>query len=98
MTKKQKKQISIGAVCSVLKRFLHPRPIVGPKYSNTTAIDRLEGLLVVRREEKGINGQSKQYTIFRHGEFENIKIYCVERHVKVKIEGTGADFFDEAEQ
>ena len=98
MTKKQKKQIGIGAVCSVLKRFLHPKPIVGPKYPNTTAKDRLEGLLVIRREEKSINGQSKQCIIFRHGDFENIEIYCVERYAKVTTEGAEADFFGEVEQ
>ena len=67
-------------------------------YPNTTFKDRLKDLLVIRREEQNINGQSQQCIIFIHGDFENIKTYCVERYTKVTTERAEVSFFVEVEQ
>ena len=91
---RQKKELGIGAVCDVLKRFLHPRAKVCERYPNTTSQERLRDLLVIRREIKKVNKQDKRCIVFRHSDFENVEIYCAERYARVLTEGSEADFFN----
>ena len=95
MARKKKKQNGIGAVCQALMKFMHPRPIICAKYPNATATDRLEGLLVIRKELKKVNRVDRMCIIFRHGDFENKELHCVERYCNVTTEGAAADYFDE---
>jgi hypothetical protein len=84
----------IGAQCSVLKRFLHPRTIVDAKYPNTTQSERLESLLVTRREVKRVNNKDQWCIIFRHDDFDNIEVYATERYCKVTHEGPAESYFE----
>ena len=51
------KRRGVGAVCSVIKRFLHPRKLVDEKYPNATHNECLDGLIALRRETCTINHQ-----------------------------------------
>jgi len=87
----------IGANCSVLKRFLHSRPIVDAKYPNATQSERLEPLLAIRREKKTVNHKEQWCIIFRHDDFENIELYAAERYCKVVEEGPFESLFVQGE-
>jgi hypothetical protein len=83
----------VGAQCSALKRYLHSRPIIDAKYPNATTTERLESLLAIRREKKTVNNRSQWVIIFRHDEFDNVEIYCVEKYCKVIQEGPPEAYF-----
>ena len=85
----------IGAKCSVLKRFLHSCPIIDAKYPNATQNERLDSLLVIRREIKRVKNREQWCIIFRHDDFENLEIYCTERYCKVTEQGPAASFFQQ---
>ena len=92
---KKKKQNGIGAVCSVITRFLHPRPLVAAKYPNAHHQHRTDGLLVSYRASKKVNRVDKMCIFFRHDDFDdNQLLHCVERYAKVLTEGGPADIFD----
>ena len=97
MRRQKKKQNGTGAICSALKRFLHPRKDVAGRYPNAVANERLPGLLAIRREEKSVNRAMKLCIVFRHDDFPNIEIYCAERYAAVVTEGSAADYFDQIE-
>ena len=83
----RKKQLGIGATCEALKRFLYPIKVVLNKYPNALAKERLEGLLVIKRESKKVNNKEKVCIMFRHNDFENEELHCAQRYVKVLTEG-----------
>ena len=83
----------IGAVCTVLKRFLHSRPDIVNKYPNSVFSDCLNNLLAIRKEKKTVNRKEQWCIIFRHDDFPNKEIYCVERYCKVLKEGPTGQFF-----
>eukprot|EP00957_Ditylum_brightwellii_P076518 5816006-Ditylum_brightwellii.AAC.1 len=62
----KKKRCDVGAVCSVIKRFLHPRKLVDEKYPNATYNECLDGLIALRRETCTVNHQQKQVVVFCH--------------------------------
>ena len=92
---KKKKQNGIGAVCSVITRFLHPCPLVAAMYPNAHHQHRTDGLLVSYRASKKVNRVDKTCIFFRHNDFDdNQLLHCVERYAKVLTEGGPADIFD----
>ena len=92
---KKKKQNGIGAVCSVITRFLHPRPLVAAMYPNAHHQHRTDGLLVLYRASKKVNRVDKTCIFFRHNDFDdNQLLHCVERYAKVLTEGGPTDIFD----
>lgn len=95
----RKKCLGVGATCSALKRLLHPSRLIEAKYPNKTFHERLDGLLVIGKDEKRINGKMQTAVLFRHDDFpdDNTILYCVPRFVKVHLEGTPEEFFDQAE-
>ena len=93
MPRKKKKSIGIGAVCEVLKRFLHPRPVLSQKYPNAAQQDRLQDLLVIKKEVRKVNKVDRVCIVFRHNDFEGQELYCAERYSSVITEGAEADFF-----
>jgi hypothetical protein len=73
--------------------FLHPSKTIQQKYNNIASFDRLEGLIVLRREEKRIRNNTQIAIVFRHADFEGIEVYCAERYALVTEEGSPSDFF-----
>ena len=59
-TMEKKKKMGIGAVCSVLKRYLHSRKDVDIKYPNVTQRDWLEGILVL---DQGVIKVNQKYQV-----------------------------------
>ena len=76
----RKKNNGVGALCSVLIRYLHPRRDVDTKYPRARFDDRLDGLLVQRRQIKKVNHRDQTVIVlFRHDDFPNLLVYCSER-------------------
>ena len=78
----------------MLVRYLHPAQRVAETIINISSNDRLNGLLVIKKEEKVVNRKKAQCIVFRHEKFEGHEIYAVARWVKVTKEGPAANFFD----
>jgi hypothetical protein len=88
------KKNGVGAVCSVLIRYLHPSIEVNTKYPRARYADRLEGLIVQRRQVKKLNHRDQTVVVFRHDDFPNLLVYCAERYAKVVECGDPCDYFD----
>ena len=89
----RKKKNGVGATCSVLIRFLHPRQQVVDRYPNASFSDRLDGLIAQRRILKKVSQKDQIVILFRHDNFPNLLVHTVERYAKVLEEGPACDFF-----
>ena len=76
--------MSIGAVCSALKRYQHLQKDVDAKYPNVTQLDWLEGLLVVDQGVIKVNHKD-QVCIFLHDDFPNQRLHCVGKKYKLGL-------------
>ena len=92
----KKKQLGVGAKCSVLIKYLHPSPTLAERFQNTGPADRLHVLLVTGRGEKAINRAKKAVILFRHDDFPNVELYCCPKFAKVAVEGPASQFFHNA--
>ena len=79
----RKKKIGVGATCSVLTRFLHPRPEIVRKYPNAKFADRLGGLIAQSMEVRKLNHKDQTVIVFRHNDFLNLMVYVQRRYAKV---------------
>ena len=84
---KLKLQNGIGARCSVIARFLHPRRLIKERYPNYTFDKRIGGLLVARREQKQVNHRIQQCLVFQHDDFNDQELYAVEKYGRVTEKG-----------
>ena len=89
----RKKKNGVGATCSVLIRFLHPRMQIVTQFPNAKYVDRLEGLVSQSREIKKVNHRDQTVIVFRHDDFPNELVYCNERYAKVVECGAQCDYF-----
>ena len=87
-----------GAICEVLLRYLHSRPVVSTKYPNASFNQCLGGLLCIREEMKTVNNKQVMCFVFRHDDFEGVKLHCVWRWSKVTTEGDPEHFFRSSTQ
>ena len=94
----QKLRHGAGAVCEVLLRYLHSRPVVSAKYPNASFNQRLGGLLCIREEIKTVNNKQVMCFVFRHDDFEGVELHCVRRWSKVTTEGDPEHFFSASTQ
>ena len=85
----KKNKMGIGAVWSAPKRYLHLPKVADAKYPNARLRVRLEGLLVVSQGVIKANHKDQVYIFFRHNDFPNQGIHCVEKYAKVITEGGG---------
>ena len=88
-----KKKNGIGATCSVLIQFLHPRIQVVTQFQNAKFVDCLEGLVSQSREIKKLNHRDQTVIVFCHNDFPNQFVYCNERYAKVVECGAECDYF-----
>ena len=82
-----KKQHGVGAICSVLKRFLHPSNLIREKYVNHAKDERLEGLFTIREEVRSVNRKDVLCLVFRHDDFENQLLYWIKKYARILHEG-----------
>ena len=59
-------------------KYLHSRKVVCNKYTNATAQQKLENLLVAQKETKKINYYDQELVVFHHEDF-NEDLHCVTR-------------------
>ena len=87
---------SVGATCSILIQFLHPRINLVTQYPNAKFVDCLEGLISQSREIKKLNHRDHTVIVFRHNDFPNQMVYCNEHYAKVVECEAECDYFDGA--
>ena len=89
-----KKRLGVGAECTVSLRFLHPKDKIAEKIPNQTKSQKLSVLVVQERMEKPIRRKPMQCVVFRHEDFGGQPLWCMEKNVKVDVEGPKETFFD----
>ena len=83
----------VGAVARVKKKYLHPAKDISDRFVNQDHNEELDGLLVLRKEQKRVKRREQSCVVFRHEDFDN-EIYCVDRWCKVVTEGPEESLFD----
>jgi hypothetical protein len=96
MPPKKKKQIGVGAHCSVLLKYLHPKQKIDEVIPLNARRNKqeLDECVVVSRETRNIKRKPKICIVLKHHSFGDNHIYCAERYAKVRIEGEEDGFFD----
>jgi hypothetical protein len=89
----QKKQLGVGAQCSVANKYLHPAKLVKDRYPNATAHSRVDKLLAIEQGERLVKKRKQVVISFRHDDFGTDILYCVKRWVRVETEGAPEQFF-----
>jgi len=69
---RQRRRHGVGAVCEVLLKNLHSRPVVTAKFPNALASERLDGLLCIREESKMVNHKQVMCFVFRRDLFPDV--------------------------
>jgi hypothetical protein len=69
---RRKPRHGVGAVCEVLLKNLHSRPVVTAKFPNALASERLDGLLCIREESKMVNHKQVMCFVFRRDLFADV--------------------------
>ena len=85
--------MGVGATIKVIKRFVHPSELIREKYNNPKKGERLEGCLVIGKEEKLVGRRQQTCIVFRHDEFDNMLLHAVERYCSIVTEGPETGFF-----
>ena len=93
----QRLRLGVGAKCCTMLKYLHPAKLIDEKYPNRTAKSKLDDLLVIRQEIKKVNKKEQRCIVFRHGLFDGVELYCVQRWAKVLTEGAIEHLFDSSE-
>ena len=84
----------MGAECTVSLRFLHPKDKIAEKIPNQTKSQKLLVLVVQEKMEKPIRRKATQCVVFRHEDFGGQLLWCMEKYIKVDVEGPKETFFD----
>ena len=90
---KKKLRCGKGAVCSVLTKMLHPGKDVAAKYPNAAHNKKVENLIALRKEAKTVNQKEQVVIVFRHSDFAEVELHCVERFCHVMTEGPVSEVF-----
>ena len=89
-----KKWLGVGAECTVSLHFLHPKDKIVEKIPNQTKAQKFSVLVVQERVEKPIRRKAMQCVMFRHKDFGEQLWWCMEKYIKVDVEGPKETFFD----
>jgi hypothetical protein len=81
-----KKNLGLGATCTVSYCYVHPASVVKQKFPNARKKESLTGLVCLRKETKKVNNKFQECAIIRHEEFAS-ELHVVLRWVKVDQEG-----------
>jgi hypothetical protein len=92
------KRLGIGATVSALARYLHPSRIIREKYGeNVLDTLRIDGLLVINKEEKRIQNRKVVCVVCRHDDFPMEEINIAETIVKLVTPGNPSHYFIQEE-
>ena len=92
----KRKQLGIGAKCSVFTKYLHPAKAVADTYVNYGHKHRTFDLLCIQKEEKFFNKDTRTCAAFCHSDFVGQELYTVLRWAKVTEEGSPTQIFVDA--
>ena len=91
---RKKKRLGVGARCTVLFKRLHPKDVVVAKFPNYGAQDRLDDLVVTKKEQVTRKGHSYPAIFFSSKSFpDKSSLYTCTRYAVVKEEGDPIGFF-----
>ena len=88
-----KKQLGVGAECTISLCFLHPKDKIVEKIPNQTKAQKISVLVVQEGVEKPIRCKAMLCVVFRHEDFGGQLLWCMEKYVKVDVEGPKETFF-----
>lgn len=94
----RKKRHGVGAVCSVLLKYLHPAQYINEKFKNSTKSDRLENCIAFRQEVRTVKKKNQLVILLRHDDHAGQELYAVKRWVKVETEGAEEHIFVEEDE
>ena len=89
-----KKWLGGGAEFTVSLRFLHPKDKIAEKIPNQIKAQKLSVLVVQERVEKPICRKATQCVLFGHQSFGGQLLWCMEKYVKVDVEGPKETYVD----
>ena len=69
--------MGIGAVGSIMIKYVHPSEHIRNKYTNPQPQQKLDGVLIVRLEHKKVARKDQECVVFRHDDFSNIELHAV---------------------
>ena len=80
----------IGAVVSVLTKFVHPSQLIRDKFPNLLNGQRLSDCITLRQEVKRINQKEKLSLIVKHDDFKNDdeeyqELHACKRHFQIQM-------------
>ena len=88
------KQLGIGAVVSILAKFLHPKPTVIEKIGNLDfTTRRMSNMLVCGGLQRKMKGKDVFCVELQHNEFKNIYIWAATTLVKVQTYDPASEYF-----
>jgi hypothetical protein len=94
-TRKMKKlHHGVGAMGTILTKFIHPSENVRAKHLNLDKRGHSTIILLVGKESKKVNRKDQECYIFRSDDYPNVLLHAVKRYVKVTHEGPPEEFFD----
>lgn len=76
-----------GAICSVLIKYLHPKPTINEHIPNYAANERLHDLVAVRKERTTRRGHTYDAVFFTSPTLNDAEVFCATRYVKVTTAG-----------
>jgi len=88
-------RLGVGAVGTVMTRMLHHRAYVCQAKPNAPANDKIEGAVVMGRQQRVVNRRPQMCLLLSHPAF-NQEVYCVERWFNITSEGSHDGFFETA--
>ena len=73
--------------------MVHPSKHIRDKFPNLPDKQRLEGVVVLRKEIKSINHREQEAIIFRHDDFADTELYASQRFCRILEECPAVDYF-----
>ena len=83
----------VGAVCTVLTRFIHPSIHVRERHKNLDKGHRTT-VVLIGVDTKTVRRKEQEVYTFRADGYDNIILYAVKRYVNVVTEGNKEHFFE----
>ena len=84
--------LGVGTECSVLLKFLHPKPVINKVYINLQPNVKVDDLLAMQMEHKKVSCMDREVVVFQCKQFSS-KIYTVKKWVKVIIPSSENTYF-----
>ena len=95
LPKSPKLRTGVGAVASVMSKFVHPSRSIRHKYPHRTNNHKLEGFILVEVDAKVVRRGADEILafVFTHFDFPDKQFYAAKRYIHVTQEGEEDSLF-----